>query len=298
MPARSRVRPSRLVPTATMCPPDIFRRASRAVCFTSLASVLSIGSRPDSSKTGVMLPSAAVENEISGARLVPAIVQLSLPRVTTTSAAIRSAAAFAASAVAVGTAGANGTTGTSAVIDAGVSIAASCWSSVVSRAALSTARPSFAGETLNVPPWPADTEASTGVWSIVVARLSMAAAELVAVVDNGGVEGHAVDRGLGCADEVREGLALATCRECRVEHRRGVEVAADVRIADRRRLAVRAGERDLPGADRPVGVRDLPPRACSRVSPPRSVLPTRTPGRIRPCTAGPMRTGRRRRCRP
>ena len=125
-----------------------------------------------------MVPSAAVENEISGARLVPAIVQLSLPRATTTSAAIRSAAAFAASAEAVATAGANDTTGTAIEIDAGVSSAASCWSSAVSRAALSTARPSFAGETLNVPPSPADTVASTGVWSIVVARVSTAAASL------------------------------------------------------------------------------------------------------------------------
>ena len=55
-----------------------------------------------------MLPSAAVENEISDARLVPAIVQWSLPRATTTSAAMRSAAAFAASAVAVAMVGVNG----------------------------------------------------------------------------------------------------------------------------------------------------------------------------------------------
>ena len=178
MPAALSVRPSRLVPVATTCPPTSLRPASCAAWLTFLASVLRIGSRPDSSKTGVMLPSAAVENEISGARLVPAIVQLSLPRATTTSAAIRSAAAFAASAEAVATVGANDTTGTAIVIDAGVPSAASCWSSAVSRAALSTARPSFAGETLNVPPWPADTEASTGVWSIVVARVSTAAASL------------------------------------------------------------------------------------------------------------------------
>ncbi len=172
------VRPSRLEPVATTCPLTSLRPASRAVWLTFRASVLRIGSRPDSSKTGVMLPSAAVENEISGARLVPAIVQLSLPRATTTSAAIRSAAAFAASAEAVATAGANDTTGTVIVIESGVPSTASCWSSAVSRAALSTARPSFAGEKLNVPPLPADTEASTGVWSIVVARVSTAAASL------------------------------------------------------------------------------------------------------------------------
>ena len=143
-----------------------------------MASVTIIGSRPDSSKTGVMLPSAAVENEISGARLAWAIVQLSSPRAMTTSAAIRSAAAFAASAEAVGTAGTSDTTGTAIVIDAGASSAASCWSSALSRAALSTARPSFAGETLNVPPWPADTEASAELWSIDVARVSTAAASL------------------------------------------------------------------------------------------------------------------------
>ena len=123
-----------------------------------------------------MLPS--VENEISGARLARAIVQLSLPRVTTTSAAIRSAAALAASADAVVTEGANDTTGTAIVIDAGVPSAASCWSSAVSRAALSTARPPFAGEALNVPPRPADTEAFTGASSIVAARASTAAASL------------------------------------------------------------------------------------------------------------------------
>src|SRR6478752_5709214 len=94
--------------------------ATGAVRLTFLASVLRIGSRPDSSRTGVMLPSAAVENEIRGARLVPAIVQLSLPRATTTSAAIRSAAAFAASAEAVATAGVNEATGTVIEIDSGV----------------------------------------------------------------------------------------------------------------------------------------------------------------------------------
>ena len=178
MPSALSVRPSRLVPVATMCPLTRLRPASFTVWLTFLASVLSIGSRPASSKTGVMLPSAAVENEISGARLSPAIVQLSLPRATTTSAAIRSAAAFAASAEVVATAGANDTTGTVIVIESGVPSAASCSSSAVSRAALSTARPSFAGEKLNVPSWPVDTEASTGVWSIVVARVLTAAASL------------------------------------------------------------------------------------------------------------------------
>jgi hypothetical protein len=110
--------------------------------------------------------------------LVRAIVQLSSPRATTTSAAIRSAAAFAASPEAVATAGANVTTGTAIVIDSGVPSAASCRSSADCRAALSTARPSFAGETLNVPPWPLNTKASAGVWSIVVARVSTAAASL------------------------------------------------------------------------------------------------------------------------
>ena len=50
----------------------------------------------------------------------------------------------------------------------------------------------------------------------------------------------------------------------------------------RRRLPVRAGERDLPGAERTDRRSRAPPRACSRVSPPSSVLPTRTPGRTRP----------------
>ncbi len=50
---------------------------------------------------------------------------------------------------------------------------------------------------------------------------------------------------------------MAACRECRVDQRRGVGAAADVGVADGRRVAVRAGERDLPGPERPVGVRDL-----------------------------------------
>ena len=123
--------------------------ASRAAFF---ASVLTIGSRPASSSTGAMVPSAAVENEISDASFAPATFQLSLPSVTTMSAAIRSAAAFASSAEAVATAGATGTIGTSIAIDAGVPDAASCSSSAATRASLSTARPSFAGETVNVPP--------------------------------------------------------------------------------------------------------------------------------------------------
>ncbi len=178
VPAILSVRPSRLVPVATIRPPTNSRLASRTVCLTFGASASTIGSRPDSSRTGVMLPSAAAGNESSGARLVPAIVQLSLPRATTTSTAMRSAAAFAASAEAVATAGTSETTGTAILIESGVSSAASCWSSAVSMAALSTARPSFAGEELNVPPWPADTEASTGASSIVVAKVSTAAASL------------------------------------------------------------------------------------------------------------------------
>ncbi len=64
-----------------------------------------------------------------------------------------------------------------------------------------------------------------------------------------------MDRDLGSADEVRERLALAACRECRVEHRRRIGAAVEVRVADGR-LAVRAGERDLPGTQRSVGIRD------------------------------------------
>ncbi|HTG41851.1 MAG TPA: hypothetical protein VK697_09600, partial [Methylomirabilota bacterium] len=66
-----------------------------------------------------------------------------------------------------------------------------------------------------------------------------------------------MDRSLRCADEVREGLAMAACRECRVDQRRGVGAAANVGVADGRHLAIRAGERDLPGSERPIRVRDL-----------------------------------------
>ena len=66
-----------------------------------------------------------------------------------------------------------------------------------------------------------------------------------------------MDRGLGCADQVPEGLAVAARRECRIHQRRGVRAAADVGVADGRRLAVWAGERDLPSAERRIGVRDL-----------------------------------------
>src|SRR6186713_22430 len=110
-----------------------------------------------------MLPSAPVENEISGARLVPGTVQLSLPRAMTRSAAIRSADALAASAAAVETAGGSDTTGTVILIDDGVPRFASCLSRAARRAGLSTARPSFAGETLKVPSGLPDTEAFVGV---------------------------------------------------------------------------------------------------------------------------------------
>ena len=209
MPSAMSVRPSRLAPVATMCPPTSLRPASFAVWLTCLASVVRSGSRPDSSMTGVTLPSAAVENEISGARLVPAIVQLSLPRVMTTSAAIRSAAAFAASAEAVVTAGANGATGTVIVI---VLRRAERRELLVERGQQGrlvhgatflrrgdAERPALAGR-------------HGGVHGGLVDRRGEGldgGRQLVVVVGNGGVEGHAVDRGLGCADEVGEGLALA-----------------------------------------------------------------------------------------
>ena len=287
MPAALSVRPSRLVPVATMRPPTSLRPASRTVCLTFLASVSRIGSRPDSSKTGVMLPSAAVENEISGARLVPAIVQLSLPRATTTSAAIRSAAAFAASAEAVATAGAqrhdrHGHRDRRRRVERReLRVERGQQGRLVDGATVlrggDAERPALAGR-------------HGGVHGGLVDRRGEGldgGRQLVAVVGDGGVEGDAVDRGLGCADEVRERIALAARRECRVEQRRGVGAAAHVGVADGRRLAVRAGERDLPGAEPRIGVRDLPPAACSRVSPPRSVLPTRTPGRTRPSYCWP-----------
>ena len=139
------LRPSWLLPVATMWPPTRLRPASFAVRVAFLASFLTIGSRPASSSTGAMVPSAAVENEISDASFEPETFQLSLPSATTTSAAIRSAAACAASAVSVVTVGGSATIGTSIAIDAGVSGAASCSSSAATRAALSTARPSIAG---------------------------------------------------------------------------------------------------------------------------------------------------------
>ena len=106
------------------------------------------------------------------------------------------------------------------------------------------------GETLNVPPWPGRHGCvHRGLVDRRGERLD-GGRQLVAVEGNGGVEGDAVDRGPGCADEVREGLALAARRECRVSQDRGVWAAADVGVADGRRLAVRAGERDLPGAER------------------------------------------------
>ena len=77
------------------------------------------------------------------------------------------------------------------------------------------------------------------------------------VVGNAGIDGHAVERDLGCADEVGEGRALAAGRECRVCQRRGVGAAADVGVADGRHLPVRPGERDLPGTERLIGARDL-----------------------------------------
>jgi hypothetical protein len=86
----------------------------------------------------------------------------------------------------------------------------------------------------------------------------------VAVVGDGGVEGHAVDGNPGCADEVCEQVALAASRECGVEQRRGIGAAAHVGIGDGRRMVIRPGERDLPGAEPPVGVRDRRLRLLAR----------------------------------
>ncbi len=66
-----------------------------------------------------------------------------------------------------------------------------------------------------------------------------------------------MDRGLGCADEVREGLALAACRECRVEQRRGVGAAADVGVADGRRLPSGPVSAICPAPSDAIGARDL-----------------------------------------
>ena len=96
-----------------------------------------------------------------------------------------------------------------------------------------------------------------------------------------------MDRGLGRGDEVGEGLALAACRECRIDQRRGSGAAADVGVADGRRLAVRAGERDLPGTERTISLRELRLRLVAG-EPAEVVLPTRTPGRIRPSYCWPQ----------
>ena len=93
------------------------------------------------------------------------------------------------------------------------------------------------------------------------------------------------------------GLVLAACRECGVEQRRGVGAAPDVAVADGRRLAVRAGEGDLPGAEPPVGVRDRPCRLLA--GEPAEVRAADADAGQDPAVVlhGPMRTGRRRRCR-
>ena len=239
-----------------MWPPTRLRPASFAARAAFLASFLTIGSRPASSSTGAMVPSVAVENEISDASFAPATVQLSLPSVTTTSAAIRSAAAFASSAEAVATAGATGTIGTSIAIDAGVPVAASCSSSAATRAALSTARPSFAGETRERP---AGGRRHGRVRGLPVDRRGEVrdrGGQLVAVVDDGRVEGDAVDRGPGFVDQAADDVVLVSGRERRVDQRRRVGPAADVVVADRRHVPVRAGERDLAGAEVAVGVLD------------------------------------------
>ena len=80
--------------------------------------------------------------------------------------------------------------------------------------------------------------------------------QLVAVVGDGGIERDAVDRRRRFADEAGDDLVLVTRRERRVDQRRGVRAAADVGVADRRHLPVRAGERDLAGAQPAVGVLD------------------------------------------
>ena len=122
MPAASSVRPSRLVPVATTCPPTSLRPASRAVWLTCGASVLRIGSRPDSSKAGVMLPPSAVgPNVTSGRSWSVAIVTSLSSAATVMGAVIRSAAALAAVASSVLTVGSTVVVTRSASTSAGAS---------------------------------------------------------------------------------------------------------------------------------------------------------------------------------
>ena len=219
--ALSSRRPSWLLPVATMWPPTRLRPAFFAARAAFLASFLTIGSRPASSSTGAMVPSAAVVNEISDASFAPATVQLSSPSVTTTSADIRSAAAFASSAAAVATAGSTGSIGTSMAIDAGAPGDASCSSRAATTAALSTARPSFAGTTLKV----AVGRRHGRVRGLAVDRRGEVrdrGGQPVAVVDDGRVEGDAVDRGPRFVDEAADDVVLVSRRERRVDQRRRV----------------------------------------------------------------------------
>ena len=66
-----------------------------------------------------------------------------------------------------------------------------------------------------------------------------------------------MEHGPGSADQVRERHAVTTGRQGRVSQCRAGGAAADVGVTDGGLFTVRAGERDLPGAKRPVGSRDL-----------------------------------------
>ena len=142
--AVSSFRPFPALPDTTTRDPLNLNPAFFAVWLTALATGLSRASIPPSSTTGTT-PSAVGANEMSLRMLAAGIVQLSPPRVSMRSVAIRSAAAVAASTSAVWMVGDPVAYGMSRRISAGASSGLIAAAIAAPRATRSTTRPSTDG---------------------------------------------------------------------------------------------------------------------------------------------------------
>ena len=187
---------------------------------------------PSWSTITVIEPSTVGENESSLRSLEPLIVQLLSPRVSTRSAAIRSAAACVASASAVSIAGTWVVNGTSTWISAGASSFETC-SWIAARSASRSTVAAVDGAREHELALVRDERRVHRV-AIDRARGRIdRGRELRGVVGHGRGEGHAAERGLRGAEEVRDGLAMPARGHRRREHHVDVGLPAELAVADR-----------------------------------------------------------------
>ncbi len=217
---------------------------------------------PSRSTTGTNEPSDVCENVIRGRSLEPLIVHSLSPRVSTRSWAIRSAVSIAVVASAVSNAGTCVVYGISASISAGASSGESCASSVARRAAWSTVRPSTESVVV-YSPLSAVSVASTGLAVDRRGGLGDRVGELRLVIADDGRQRDAAEGRLGCAQQVGHRLAVPAGGQRVGHHGVDVRLTADLVVADRD-VAVGAGERDRPVAERPERGLELGPRLLGR----------------------------------